>query len=93
MGEVTLGHSARREHYFSVRWWTGQYDPYGGELGLSLPHIRRHQDLRRCHSILHLDVGGTSTPIIPNELGLHVFFCDIHPYMFATVIVVDPDKP
>ena len=40
-----------------------------------------------------LDVGGTSNPIIPNELGLHVFFCDIHPYMFATVIVVDPDKP
>src|SRR5437868_5830026 len=40
-----------------------------------------------------LDVGGTSNPIIPDELGLHVFFCDIHPYMFATVIVVDPDKP
>ena len=40
-----------------------------------------------------LDVGGTSNPIIPNELGLHVFFCDIHPYMFATVIVVDPTIP
>jgi DNA-binding beta-propeller fold protein YncE len=40
-----------------------------------------------------LDVGAKSAPIIPNELGLHVFFCDIHPYMFAAVIVVDPDKP
>jgi len=40
-----------------------------------------------------IDVGATSTPIIPNELGLHVFFCDIHPYMFATVIVVDPTIP
>jgi hypothetical protein len=40
-----------------------------------------------------LDVGGTSAPIVPNELGLHVFFCDIHPYMFATVIVVDPALP
>src|SRR6267143_229425 len=37
-----------------------------------------------------LDVGTRSAPIIPNELGLHVFFCDIHPYMFAAVIVVDP---
>src|SRR5882762_8916809 len=35
-----------------------------------------------------LDVGTRSAPIIPNELGLHVFFCDIHPYMFAAVIVV-----
>jgi DNA-binding beta-propeller fold protein YncE len=35
-----------------------------------------------------LDVGARSAPIIPNELGLHVFFCDIHPYMFAAVIVV-----
>jgi DNA-binding beta-propeller fold protein YncE len=40
-----------------------------------------------------LDVGARSAPIIPNELGLHVFFCDIHPYMFATVIVVDPTIP
>ena len=40
-----------------------------------------------------IDVGATSAPIIPNELGLHVFFCDIHPYMFATVIVVDPKIP
>jgi DNA-binding beta-propeller fold protein YncE len=35
----------------------------------------------------------SSAPIVPNELGLHVFFCDIHPYMFATVIVVDPKIP
>ncbi len=40
-----------------------------------------------------IEVGATSAPIIPNELGLHVFFCDIHPYMFATVIVVDPTIP
>jgi hypothetical protein len=40
-----------------------------------------------------VEVGATSDPIIPNELGLHVFFCDIHPYMFATVIVVDPTIP
>jgi DNA-binding beta-propeller fold protein YncE len=40
-----------------------------------------------------IDVGTTSAPIVPNELGLHVFFCDIHPYMFATVIVVDPSIP
>jgi hypothetical protein len=37
-----------------------------------------------------VEMGATSAPIIPDELGLHVFFCDIHPYMFATVIVVDP---
>ena len=40
-----------------------------------------------------VEVGDTSAPIVPNELGLHVFFCDIHPYMFATVIVVDPTIP
>lgn len=40
-----------------------------------------------------LNVGARSAPIIPNELGLHVFFCDIHPYMFAAVIVVDPAIP
>ena len=40
-----------------------------------------------------IEVGATSAPIIPNELGLHVFFCDIHPYMFATVIVVNPTIP
>jgi DNA-binding beta-propeller fold protein YncE len=40
-----------------------------------------------------VEVGATSAPIVPNELGLHVFFCDIHPYMFATVIVVDPTIP
>jgi hypothetical protein len=40
-----------------------------------------------------IEVGATSAPIIPDELGLHVFFCDIHPYMFATVIVVDPKIP
>jgi len=40
-----------------------------------------------------IDVGATSAPIIPNELGLHVFFCDIHPYMFAAVNVVDPAAP
>ena len=40
-----------------------------------------------------IEVGAISAPIIPNELGLHVFFCDIHPYMFATVIVVDPTIP
>jgi len=38
-----------------------------------------------------LDVGTRSAPIVPNELGLHVFFCDIHPYMFAAVIVVPAD--
>ena len=36
-----------------------------------------------------VEVGATSAPIVPNELGLHVFYCDIHPYMFAPVIVVD----
>src|SRR5438105_12920410 len=40
-----------------------------------------------------VDVGTSSNPIVPDELGLHVFFCDIHPYMFATVIVVDPTIP
>jgi DNA-binding beta-propeller fold protein YncE len=40
-----------------------------------------------------VEVGVTSAPIVPDELGLHVFFCDIHPYMFATVIVVDPAIP
>lgn len=40
-----------------------------------------------------VDVNTTAAPIVPNELGLHVFFCDIHPYMFATVIVVDPKIP
>ena len=40
-----------------------------------------------------VEVGATSDPIIPNELGLHVFYCDIHPYMFAPVIVVDPTIP
>ncbi len=35
-----------------------------------------------------INVGTRSAPITPNELGLHVFFCDIHPYMFAAVIVV-----
>jgi DNA-binding beta-propeller fold protein YncE len=40
-----------------------------------------------------VDENTSSAPIVPNELGLHVFFCDIHPYMFATVIVVDPKIP
>lgn len=38
-----------------------------------------------------LDPGARSAPIVPNELGLHVFYCDIHPYMFAAVIVVPAD--
>jgi len=40
-------------------------------------------------------LGGTGSPFTVKltNAGLYVFFCDIHPYMFATVIVVDPDKP
>src|SRR2546426_601440 len=34
--------------------------------------------------------GTGSTTVTPTDTGLHVFFCDIHPYMFAAVIVV-PD--
>jgi DNA-binding beta-propeller fold protein YncE/plastocyanin len=29
-----------------------------------------------------------SSTVTPSDPGLHVFFCDIHPYMFAAVIVV-----
>ena len=32
------------------------------------------------------------TTVTPEDPGLHVFFCDIHPYMFAAVIVVDTVK-
>ena len=38
-------------------------------------------------------LGGNSAPSAPLTLttpGLYVFFCDIHPYMFAAVIVDDP---
>jgi DNA-binding beta-propeller fold protein YncE/plastocyanin len=38
-------------------------------------------------------MGGNSAPSTPLTLttpGLYVFFCDIHPYMFAAVIVDDP---
>jgi len=38
-------------------------------------------------------MGGNSAPSAPLALttpGLYVFFCDIHPYMFAGVIVDDP---
>ena len=31
------------------------------------------------------------TTVTPTDTGLHVFFCDIHPYMFAAVIVVPAD--
>jgi len=32
------------------------------------------------------------TSVTPRDLGLHVFFCDIHPYMFAAVIVVPKEN-
>jgi len=37
-------------------------------------------------------LGGSGTPftVTVKDPGLYVFFCDIHPYMFATVIVDDP---
>ena len=37
-------------------------------------------------------LGGSGTPftVTLKDPGLYVFFCDIHPYMFATVIVDDP---
>ena len=34
---------------------------------------------------------GNAAPIILTTPGLYVFFCDIHPYMFAGVIVDNPD--
>jgi DNA-binding beta-propeller fold protein YncE len=35
-----------------------------------------------------LEPGTGTTTVTPSHDGLHVFFCDIHPYMFAAVIVV-----
>ncbi len=34
---------------------------------------------------------GKKFTVTPTDPGLHVFFCDIHPYMFAAVIVNDPN--
>src|SRR5215467_10513724 len=34
---------------------------------------------------------GGPPPVTLNDPGLYVFFCDIHPYMFAAVIVDDPN--
>jgi len=40
-------------------------------------------------------LGGSGTPftVTVKDPGLYVFFCDIHPYMFAAVIVDDPSTP
>jgi DNA-binding beta-propeller fold protein YncE len=40
-----------------------------------------------------LAVGSESTPVTLMTPGLYVFYCDIHPYMFAAVIVDDPLTP
>ncbi len=40
-------------------------------------------------------LGGSGVPFVVTlkDPGLYVFFCDIHPYMFAAVIVDDPKTP
>ena len=40
-------------------------------------------------------MGGSGLPVTVQlkKPGLYVFFCDIHPYMFAAVIVDDPNTP
>ena len=40
-------------------------------------------------------MGGSGLPVTVQltKPGLYVFFCDIHPYMFAAVIVDDPSTP
>ena len=42
--------------------------------------------------LLPPSLGGSGSPFVVslNDPGIYVFFCDIHPYMFATVIVDDP---
>ncbi len=35
----------------------------------------------------------TEFSVTLNDYGLYVFYCDIHPYMFAAVIVDDPSTP
>ena len=52
------------------------------------------------HGVTPWDIGdpllpnGSNSPSVPLTLtvpGLYVFYCDIHPYMFAAVIVDNPD--
>ena len=42
--------------------------------------------------LLPPSLGGSGSPFVVSlkDPGIYVFFCDIHPYMFATVIVDDP---
>ena len=69
---------------------TGQANTLHTVVSLMYPHPTNVNPVMPFDDDLLPKTGKTT--VTPQDPGLHVFFCDIHPYMFAAVIVVDTVK-
>jgi hypothetical protein len=65
---------------------TGQANTLHTVVSLMYPHPTNVNPVMPFDDDLPPKTGKTT--VTPQDPGLHVFFCDIHPYMFAAVIVV-----
>jgi DNA-binding beta-propeller fold protein YncE len=71
---------------------TGQANTLHTSVSLIFPTAAANMPFDTGAPLTPPSMGGSGLPVTVQltKPGLYVFFCDIHPYMFATVIVDDP---